>query len=153
MDSEIRQVLELAFPGEEARYFTPMCIGNTPSIADQGAAAILDGFKTTTSSAHWDYPDGRIPFAGALSVLLDGQGRTRAIVETKRVEIMPFKSVDEDFARAYVEGDRTLDWWRSELGAWYRVSAARHGEEFSYDTPIICEWIAVVKRLESLPQA
>jgi uncharacterized protein YhfF len=71
----------------------------------------------------------------------------RAIVETERAEMMPFGSVDDDFARAYGEGDRTLAWWRSEIGAWYRASAARHGEDFSDDTPLICEWIAVVRRL------
>src|SRR5687767_13928880 len=77
MAPELRRVLEDAFPGEEARYFAPMPIGGTPSVADSGAAAILDGIKTATSSAPWEYPDGRIPFAGALSVLLDGQGRAR----------------------------------------------------------------------------
>ena len=147
MTPEQRRVLEDAFPGEEARYFAPMSIGGTPSDADSGAAAILDGTKTTTASAPWDWPDGRIPFVGALSILLDGQGRARAIVETERVEIMPFGSVNEDFARAYGEGDRTLAWWRSEVGAWYRASAARHGQGFSTDTPLICEWITVVQRL------
>jgi uncharacterized protein YhfF len=147
MDAELRRVLEAAFPGEEARYFTPMSIGSTPSDADSGAAAILNGTKTATSSPFWEHPDGKIPFVGALSILLDGQGRARAIVETERVEIIPFGSVDEDFARAYGEGPRTLDWWWSEIGAWYRASATRHGEDFSDDTPIICEWIAVVRRL------
>jgi uncharacterized protein YhfF len=68
-------------------------------------------------------------------------------VETERVETMPFGAVDEGFARAYGEGDRTLNWFRSEMGAWYRERAARHGQHFSCDTPIICEWIAVVRRL------
>jgi hypothetical protein len=59
-------VLQTAFPGEEARYFLPMKIGGgDPTIADEGAAAVLDGIKTTTSSPFWDYPDGRIPFVGA----------------------------------------------------------------------------------------
>jgi uncharacterized protein YhfF len=80
-------------------------------------------------------------------VLLDGQGRARAIVRTERVEVIPFGSVDEAFARAYGEGDRTLDWWRSEMRTWYRTSAARHGENFSDDTLIVCEWIVVVRRL------
>ncbi len=147
MDAELRRMLEATFPGEEARYFTPMSIGSTPSDADSGAAAILNGTKTATSSPLWEHPDGIIPFVGALSILLDGQGRARAIVETERVEIIPFGSVGEDFARAYGEGPRTLDWWRSEIGAWYRASATRHGEHFSNETPIICEWIAVVRRL------
>ena len=147
MDAELRRVLEAAFPGEEIRYFAPMSIGSTPSDADAGAAAILNGTKTATSSPFWEYPDGKIPFVGALSILLDGQGRACAIVETNRVEIMPFGSADENFARAYGEGDRTLDWWRSEIGAWYRASATRHNEDFSDDTLIIGEWIAVVRRL------
>jgi uncharacterized protein YhfF len=116
-------------------------------MADEGAAAILDATKTATSSAQWDYPGGRIPFVGALSVLLDGQGRARGIVETVRVEIMPFGLVDDEFARAYGEGDRTLGWWRAEVGAWYRVAAASHGQDFSDSTPIICEWLTVVRRL------
>ncbi len=147
MDAELRHVLEAAFPGEETRYFTPMSIGSTPPDADAGVAAILNGIKTTTSSPFWDYPDGKIPFVGALSILLDGQGRARAIVETERIEIMPFGLVDEAFARAYGEGDRTLEWWRSEIGAWYRESATRHNEDFSNDTLIIGEWIAVVRHL------
>jgi hypothetical protein len=65
MTPDIQRVLELAFPGEHARYFSPMAIGSTPATADEGAAAILDGIKTTTSSGFWDYPDGRIPFVGA----------------------------------------------------------------------------------------
>ena len=119
MTKHIQRVLRAEFPGAEARYFAPMSIGSTPSAADGGAALILDGTKTATSSAYWDYADGRIPFVGALSVLLDGSGRARAILETERIEIMPFGAVHTDFARAYGEGDRTLDWFRSEIGAWY----------------------------------
>jgi uncharacterized protein YhfF len=147
MTTQPHDVLEAAFPGETTRFFTPMSVGHTPEAADEGAALILDGIKTTTSSALWAYPDGRIPFAGALSVLLDGKGLPLAIVETERVEIKPFGKVDESFARAYGEGDRTLEWFRSEIGAWYREEAARHGERFSDDTPIICEWITVARRL------
>jgi uncharacterized protein YhfF len=147
MTTDPQRVLEAAFPGENARYFASMSIGHTPETADEGAALILDGIKTTTSSAHWEYPDGRIPFGGALSVLLDGKGHPRAIVETEHVEIKPFRTVDEAFAHAYGEGDRTLEWFWSEMGASYQERAARHGEHFSDDTPIICEWITVVRRL------
>jgi uncharacterized protein YhfF len=147
MAPEARRALEEAFPGEAARYFEPFSIGSTPEGADAGAAAILSGEKTATSSALWEWPDGRIPFAGALSVLLDGQGRVRAIVETTRVEIIRFGSVDADFAWSYGEGARTLAWWRSEIGDWYRASAVQHGQAFSDETPIICEWIRVAKRL------
>jgi uncharacterized protein YhfF len=144
---DLQRVLSRAFPGEEARYFSPMSIGNTADDADQGAAAILAGVKTTTSSLFSDWPDGRIPFVGALCILLDGRRRMRAIIETKRVEIIPFGLVDESLARSYGEGDRTLRWWTTTMGAYYRKAAARRGESFADDTPLIFEWIVVAKRL------
>jgi len=147
MDAELRRVLEGAYPGEEVRYFSPMSIGSAPEHADEGATLILNGVKTLTSSAFWDYPDGKIPFVGALSVLLDGARRPRGIVETTRVEIMPFLAMNEDRARDYGEGERTADWWRRVMGKFYQASAARHGAAFTDDTPLIWEWFAVVRRL------
>ena len=82
MEAELRHVLEAAFPGEEARYFLPMSIGSTPETADEGAVLILNGTKTITSSPFWDYPDGKIPFVGALGVLLDGSRRPRGGIVT-----------------------------------------------------------------------
>jgi uncharacterized protein YhfF len=147
MTPEIERVLQAAYPGEDARYFAPMAIGSDPVTADVGAAAILDGVKTTTSSAYWDWPDGRIPFVGSLSMLLDGQRRMRAIIETERVEIIPFGLVDEALARSYGEGERTLEWWRSVIGDYYRRDAARRGLAFSDDTALIFEWLVVARRL------
>jgi uncharacterized protein YhfF len=144
MDAELRRVLEAAFPGEEARYFLPMSIGNAPEHADEGAVLILNGTKTLTSSPFWDFPDGKIPFVGALGVLLDGSQRPRGIVETTRVEIMPFGAITEEMARAYGEGERTVEWWRRVMGAFYKASAARHSAILTDDTPHIWEWFTVV---------
>jgi hypothetical protein len=47
MTPEIERALQLAYPGEEARFFSPMAIGSDPTTADEGAAAIMDGIKTT----------------------------------------------------------------------------------------------------------
>ncbi len=37
MTARIRRALELAYPGQDDRYFSPMAIGNTPETADEGA--------------------------------------------------------------------------------------------------------------------
>jgi uncharacterized protein YhfF len=147
VDAELRRVLETAYPGAEARCFSPMSVGSVPEHADEGATLILNGVKTLTSSAFWNYPDGKIPFVGALSVLLDGARRPRGIVETTRVEIMPFKAITEDMAQDYGEGERTADWWRRAMGVFYQASATRDGAAFTDDTPLIWEWFAVVRRL------
>lgn len=148
MPDHRHDILEASFPGESARFFLSMRIGGTPELADCGAALILDGTKTATSSRFSDYPDGRIPFAGALSVLLDGRERPVGIVETIRVETVRFRDVTEAMARAYGEGERRLAWWRREIGAWYRDKAAREGSRFSEDDAILWEWIALARRLQ-----
>jgi len=80
-------------------------------------------------------------------VLLDGSRRPRGIVETTRVEIMPFGAITEEMARAYGEGEQTVEWWRQVMGEFYRTSAARHGEVLTNDTRLIWEWFTVVHRL------
>lgn len=147
MEAKLRRVLETAFPGEEERYFLPMSIGSAPEHADEGAALILNGTKTLTSSAFWDYPDGKLPFVGALSVLLDGSRKPRGIVETTRVEIMPFAAITEEMARSYGEGERTVEWWRRVMAGFYRASAAHHQMDLTDDTQLVWEWFVVVHRL------
>jgi uncharacterized protein YhfF len=111
MEAKLRRVLEATFPGEDERYFLPMSIGSAPEHADEGAALILNGTKALTSSPFWDYPYGKVPFVGGVSVLLDGAQRPRGIVETTRVEIRPFTAITEEMARAYGEGEQTVEWW------------------------------------------
>lgn len=147
MTPEQRTLLEAFAPGAEHLYFEPMVIGDTAASADEGAELILAGVKTATSSAPWDYEAGIIPFPGALSVLLDGRGQSRALIETTTISHIAFLQIDADFALAYGEGDRTLVWWRTVIGGWYRERARRRGCAFADDTLLICEWFRVVRRL------
>jgi uncharacterized protein YhfF len=140
-------ILRTYFPDDAARYFLPMKIGSASAMADEGADLIIAGTKTATSSPLWHYPDGRIPFVGALSLLLDNSDRPRGIVETTRVEVKLFSAIDAAFAHDYGEGPRTLSWWQSTMQDWYRADAARHGQPFDVSTPIICERFKLVMRL------
>lgn len=147
MDADFTTILATYYPGEADRYFLPMFVGTNPTDADEGAAAILSGTKTLTSSPFWAFADGRLPFVGALSVLFNGSRHPVAIVETTRVEIMPFNAITDELAFAYGEGQRTAAWWRGAMGDWYRASAAQHGTDFREEAPIIWEWINVSRRL------
>lgn len=140
-------ILEQICPGQISRYFLAISIGGTPELANEGAAAILDGSKTATSSPFWDYADGHIPFVGALSVLLDGQQQPLAVVETVHVRTVRFREVTNDMAQDYGEGARTLEWWTRVIGDWYRAKAARDGQHFDEDTEILWESLSVVQRL------
>ena len=85
-------ILEAAYPGQSHRFFLPISIGGTPALADEGAGLILSGIKTATSSAFWDYPDGRIPFTAegrarwAATPDLTTERITGTVLGTDRVE-------------------------------------------------------------------
>jgi uncharacterized protein YhfF len=131
-------------PDRAAEYFGTIQIGSTPQSADQGAQAILAGEKTTTSSLLSDYASGKTPFVGALSVLVDGKCKPRAVIQTVRVDIVEFGKIEDDFAIAYGEGDRTLEWFQREMGEWYKRRASSSNDVFSEQTLIVCEWITVL---------
>ena len=59
---------------------------------------------------------------------------------------MPFGSITDEMARAYGEGERTVEWWRRVMGDFYRASAARHDAVLTEDTPHVWEVCEVVRR-------
>lgn len=103
-----------ARPG--ATLYGTMAIGDSARSADLGAALILDGEKTATSSHPSEYgPSSPAPIIGDLTVLLDGSGAPRAVVETTSIHRAGLDAIDASFARAYGEFDRTVATLRERL--------------------------------------
>ena len=78
--------------------------------ADYLAELVLKGQKTATSSAFDLYAVGNepLPKENELSVILDSKENAICIIETTKVEVIPFKEVSENHAYKEGEGDRTL---------------------------------------------
>ena len=70
--------------------------GDSAEEADELLQLVLDGTKTATASALWDYEaEGEaLPEVGSLSILLDGRGHPRALINTTDVEVVPFDEVE-----------------------------------------------------------
>ena len=121
--------------------------GATPEQADELLSLVLEGIKTATASAAWDYEGGAdgadepLPAAGDLSIVLDGAGTPRAVLEVTGVEVVPFEQVTAEHARAEGEGDRTLDTWRRLHEEFWTEHSARG---FSADMPVVCERFRVL---------
>ncbi|WDM45432.1 ASCH domain-containing protein [Microbacterium luteolum] len=114
--------------------------GATPQQADELLALVVTGLKDGTASSLWDYEANRdpLPTVGELSIILDGAGAPRAVIETTAVEIVPFDEVDEAHAHAEGEGDRTLAHWRAVHERYWR----EHSENprgYAPDMPVVCE--------------
>lgn len=117
--------------------------GASPAHADELLALVLAGTKTATASSLGDYEQDAepLPAAGDLSIILDGAGRPRAVLEVTSIQIVPFDLVGDDHARAEGEDDRTLRSWRRIHELFWREHSARG---FAPDMPVVCENFRVV---------
>ena len=123
--------------------------GASPEQADALLALVLDGSKTATAGALWDYEsDGEpLPEVGTLSILLDGSGHPRALIEITGVEVTAFDEVDEEHARLEGEGDLSLAYWR-DVHRRFFTDVATHGRPIDGSTPVVLERFRVVYRAE-----
>jgi uncharacterized protein YhfF len=84
--------------------------GDSPSLADQLLALVLEGRKRATC---WAASEG---MKGAeldkCMVVLDGAGRPSAVLQTVELTQRRFDEVDAAFAFDEGEGDRSLAYWR-----------------------------------------
>ena len=97
-DSALRSFWERARavqPSLPAEWSDAWAFGATPEHADELLELVLSGTKTGTASSLWDHEatGEPVPRAGELSVILDGAGRPRAVLETTDVVIVPFDQV------------------------------------------------------------
>ncbi|MGR5150084.1 ASCH domain-containing protein [Photobacterium alginatilyticum] len=75
---------------------------------------IVQGIKTATCSLKCEYEKygEKIPEVGHLQVVTDWCGNPTSIIEVTSVTECKYSDVDEEFAFAEGEGDRSLKWWQ-----------------------------------------
>lgn len=110
--------------------------GDTPEMADELAALVVEGTKTATAGALADYEasDEPLPSRGDLFIVLDGQGAPRALIRTTEVRVVPFDEVDGDHAAAEGEGDGSLEYWRAGHQAFFERTIG-----FDPQMPVVLE--------------
>lgn len=114
--------------------------GATPAHADGLLELVLSGLKTGTASSLWDYEASGdpLPAVGDYSVILDGAGVPRAVLQTTDLRVVPFDEVDAEHAAAEGEGDRTLAYWRAAHERYWREHS-ENDRGFAPDMPVLCE--------------
>ncbi|PLP58493.1 ASCH domain-containing protein [Mesorhizobium loti] len=118
--------------------------GDSPELQDELLALVLAGRKTATCGALRDFGVHEpVPVVGRRDVVLDGQGRRAAVIETMSVEMKRFDEVDAGFARDEGEGDLSYDYWREAHEAYF----ARNGG-YSPEMILVCERFRLVEVLD-----
>jgi uncharacterized protein YhfF len=112
--------------------------GDSPALADELTALVLDGRKTAT---YWAASEGLTGTAvGKCMVMLDGARRPRAVIETVELTQRHFNDVDERFAYNEGEGDRTLEYWRRAHRRYFTRNS-----QFEENMLLWCERFRVVE--------
>jgi uncharacterized protein YhfF len=120
--------------------------GDSPRMADELGALIVQGIKTATCSALWEWEaEGNpIPQAGQITIALDGRGEPLCIVETVEVFIRKYNEVDARFAREEGEGDLSLYHWQKAHRNFFSRVLPKIGKHFRPDMPLVCERFRVI---------
>lgn len=128
--------------------YSAEAFGDSLEMADRLSALILDGSKSATCSALWEYEaeDEPLPEVGEKYILLDGREQPLCVVETTEVEIRPYNEVDAQFASDEGEGDQTLAYWRRVHWDFFSRTLTSIGEEPTEDMPLVCERFRVIYR-------
>jgi uncharacterized protein YhfF len=103
--------------------------GDGPPLADALLALVLAGRKRATAMLERDVTvkGESAPRIGGHAVVVDGQGRPRAVFRTVDVRHGPLDSVDDAFAWDEGEGDRTRADWLDGHRRHFARQAAREG--------------------------
>ncbi|MFT7484449.1 MAG: hypothetical protein ACI9F9_000289 [Candidatus Paceibacteria bacterium] len=129
-----------------SKTFTAWHFCDNAEDADELVELVLAGTKRATAGAMLEYEaeSEPLPHPGQLSVITDGAGKARCVIQTTRVEVVPFRDVSEEFAAMEGEGDKSLDDWREAHWKFFSRTLSVNGFEASEDMLIVCERFAVV---------
>ena len=114
--------------------------GDSPEMADELLALVLEGRKRATAWAAVKGTQG--VEVGSRSIVKDGQGRPRAVIETIELTRRRFADVDHSFAHDEGEGDLSLDYWREA----HRSYFTREGT-YADNMEVYCERFRLLKTL------
>ena len=126
--------------------YTSWQFGYGVEQGDRLLAYVLQGIKRATAGAlrTYEHEGEAVPRAGDFSVVTDGSGVARCVIRTTSVDIVPFDTVDEQFAHDEGEGDRSLAYWRQVHWDYFGRELSAMGQAATPDMSVVCERFEVV---------
>jgi len=138
----------LAQEGEDraSRFYEAFHFADSKESANELAGLVLMGIKRATAALLWADAFERKPRVevGALSVLTNWEGTPLCVIETTRVDVLPFQDVPPEFAALEGEGDLSLRYWREAHWAYFERDCRRIGVQPTLLMPVVCERFRVV---------
>lgn len=110
--------------------------------ANECAELVVQGIKQATATSLWWFEKHQepIPKIGNQYIVTDWLGNAKAIIETTKIEFVPFNEVTATFAAIEGEGDKSLSYWKTAHEAYYKREMEPHGANFDEKMIIVCEY-------------
>ena len=127
--------------------------GDSPDLSDQLLQLILAGTKTATclSLFEWEHENTGPLAAGTLSVILNGAGDPKCVIETTQVTPMAYQDVTAEFARCEGEhhppdlpDEQVLEHWREVHWSYFMRKLPPLGFTPHLSMPVLCERFKVI---------
>lgn len=114
--------------------------------ADDCAELVVKGIKQATAPSLWwhEINNEPLPQVGNQYIVTDWEGNAKAIIETTKVVLTPFKDITAEFAKTEGEGDKSLAYWKKVHQAYYTREMEPHGEQFNKHMIIVCEYFKTI---------
>jgi uncharacterized protein YhfF len=130
------------------RFFEAFHFDDNERSANQLAQLVLAGRKRATAGLVWSFEAAAVslPKVGDLSVVTDWTKTPLCVIETRRVDVVAYDEVSEEFAVTEGEGDGSLQYWQHAHWAYFGRECQRIGRTRELKMPVVCERFKVVFR-------
>jgi len=114
--------------------------------ANNLAELVKCGVKRATTGLYYSYEvEGEmLPKIGDFSIIANWKGLAQCIIKTKKVNLLPFSEVTEEFAKIEGEGDKSLKYWREVHTNAFNRRLKEHKKKFREDMVVVCEEFEIV---------
>jgi len=131
-----------------AHFFEAFHFDDNQPSADELAQLVLAGKKRASAGLVWSFESAGVslPKVGDLSVVTNWAKEPLCVIETRRVDTVPFAEVSADFAATEGEGDGSLQYWQHAHWAYFGRECQRIGQTPQPSMPVVCERFEVVFR-------
>lgn len=114
--------------------------------ADDCAELVVNGIKRATATSLWwfEINSEPLPEVGDQYVVTDWNGNAKAVIETTKIDKVPYNEITSEFAAIEGEGDKSLEYWKSVHKAYYKREMEPHGVKFDENMIIVCEYFKTI---------
>lgn len=114
--------------------------------ANECVDLVVKGIKRATATSLWWYEKHNepLPKVGDQYIVTDWNGNAKAVIETTKIELVPYNKITPKFAKIEGEGDQSLEYWKKAHKDYYTREMKPFNEQFSENMIIVCEQFKVV---------